>query len=213
MTEHVIKFIPHGLTSPEVVQRIAEGDKAAVERMERINARLTDHWPVFMDELTALLNSRRDLNYKIPTLWKIVDRMMSFNGDDVACRRGCSHCCHAAVLLPHAEAKVIGQRIKRKPERAKARRNAKDVPYGYDHPCTFLVDNECSIYENRPTVCRVHYSLDIDALMCELTPPESKPVPFLNDMQYQQTLLRMVASVTGQIPTCGEISEFWPRAK
>jgi hypothetical protein len=107
---------------------------------------------------------------------------------------------------------VIGVQIKRKPEPAKQRRNADDVPWGYDHPCTFLVNNECSIYENRPTVCRVHYSLDVDALMCELTPPESKAVPFLNDMNYQLTLLKLIQSV-GVVPSVAEIRELWPVAK
>lgn len=213
MTEHVIRFNPHGLTSPEVRQRIAEGESTARARMERINARLEVHWSRFSRQAVALMNSRRNLDYKIPAYWAITDEMAAYYGDDVACRKGCSHCCYTAVLVPHAEADVIGKRIKRKPERAKARRDAKDLPYGYDHPCTFLVNDECSIYENRPTVCRVHYSLDVDALMCELSPPESKPVPFLNDMQHMMLLLRLIHSMTGTQPMLGEIKEFWPGAK
>lgn len=212
MREQVIRFNPHGLSSPEVKARIAEGPEIALARMSRINARIEPHWKGFVKRLTDLLNVRRPLHYKIIGYWRIVDEMMAFNGDDVACKRGCSHCCHAAVLVPHAEAAVIGVQIKRKPEQAKQRRNADDVPWGYDHPCTFLVNDECSIYENRPTVCRVHYSLDVDALMCELTPPESKAVPFLNDMHYQMTLLRLIQSV-GVMPSVGEIRELWPVAK
>jgi uncharacterized protein len=59
----------------------------------------------------------------------------------------------------------------------------------------------------------VHYSLDVDALMCELTPPESKPVPFLNDLGHMTTLLQLIYSVTGKRPLLGEIKEFWPRLK
>lgn len=211
MIEQVIKFTPHGLTSPEVQQRIAQGSAVAQARLDRINARLEPHWSKFNRDMSALINSRRNLDYKIPAFWEIADYMASFNRNDVSCKKGCSHCCYAAVLVPHAEAEIIGKRIRRKPEAAKQRRNANDVPYGYDHPCTFLVNNECSIYSNRPTVCRVHYSLDIDALMCELTPPESKPVPFMNDMPFQTALLRMIESVTGNMPSVGEIKEFWPR--
>lgn len=213
MTEHVIRFNPHGLTSPEVQQRISEGSETVMARMDRINARLEVHWSRFNRRAVALMESPRNLDYKIPAYWEIADELSAYNGDDVACRKGCSHCCYAAVLVPHAEADVIGKRIKRKPERAKQRRDAKDVPYGYDHPCTFLVNEECSIYANRPTVCRVHYSLDVDALMCELTPPESKPVPFLNDLGHMTTLLQLIYSVTGKRPLLGEIKEFWPRLK
>jgi Fe-S-cluster containining protein len=190
METKVMRFVPHGLNSPEVKQRIAQGPQIAQARVARISARLEPHWNGFVKRINDVIASHKSI---------------------VACKAGCSHCCYAAVLLPHAEAEGIGRRIRREPAKAKKRKNAHDVRWGYDNPCVFLGDDErCTIYENRPMVCRVHYSLDVDALMCEMTPPESKPVPFYNDMIYQQTLLMLIAQHTRSIPSCGEIREFWP---
>jgi hypothetical protein len=212
METKVMRFVPHGLDSPEVKERMAQGPQIVQARLARIHARIEPHWRGFVERLENVIASHKSIDYKILTYWQIVDEIFAFNGDDVACKAGCSHCCYAAVLLPHAEADVIGRRIGRKPAKAKKRKNAQDVPYGYDHPCVFLGDDEqCTIYENRPTVCRVHYSLDVDALMCEMTPPESKPVPFINDMVYQQGLLMLIARHTRSVPSCGEIKEFWPK--
>jgi Fe-S-cluster containining protein len=211
METKVMRFVPHGLNSPEVKQRIAQGPQIAQARVARISARLEPHWNGFVKRINDVIASHKSIGYKILTYWQIVDEIMSYTQDDVACKAGCSHCCYAAVLLPHAEAEVIGRRIRREPAKAKKRKNAHDVRWGYDNPCVFLGDDErCTIYENRPMVCRVHYSLDVDALMCEMTPPESKPVPFYNDMIYQQTLLMLIAQHTRSIPSCGEIREFWP---
>lgn len=38
--------------------------------------------------------------------------------------------------------------------------------FGKDTPCTFLKDGACSIYENRPFMCRNMVNLDVDPLLC-----------------------------------------------
>ena len=212
MTERVISFSQRDLASPEDIQRrMAAGPHVVNERRGRIRARLEPHMSAFNREIAALLNARRPLDYKIPAFWEIVDEIAAFNGDDVACRKGCSHCCYTAVLLPHEEAGVIARRIDRTPARTKPHDNAATMAPGYDNPCPFLVNEECSIYDNRPTVCRTRFSLDVDALMCELTPPAFRQVPLMDDLSQHAVLLRLVYSVTGKRPNLGEIREFWPK--
>lgn len=206
-----VRFIPHGLSSPEVQQRIADGPKAALDRMERINQRLRPYIHDLNEAMRVLQSSRQPLDQSIPTLWKLIDNVSSFNHSDVACRAGCSHCCYVPALVPHAEAAVIGKRIGRTPANARLRTSAKGLPWGYDNPCPFLVNDQCSIYENRPTVCRAHFSLDVDALMCELTPPESKEVPFMNEMPFQMALLQLIYNTTKKQPKVGELREFFKR--
>jgi hypothetical protein len=197
------------MASPEVQARLQEVDATGQRNLEAINARIQSHVPRFNGEMVALVNSTDAIERKIPAFWQLVDEIGAFNEGNVACRRGCSHCCHIAVLLTVEEAQVIGRRIGRPPAHAPPRTDADDFDYGYHSPCTFLVDGECSIYENRPLACRVHYSLDVDALLCELTPPEPKPVPFMNDLPFMMAFLQMLG-MPQRVPVLGEIRDFWP---
>lgn len=216
METKVVRFVPHGLNSPEVQARLAEGTALHEQRTERINARLVPRIPGFNARLNALMRSKRNADHCIPEFWRIVDEMMAFNNGDVACKRGCSHCCHIQVLMTQDEADVIGKRIKRKavqykgPSRGRA--DVETFDYGYHNPCTFLVDGECSIYANRPLACRTQYSLDIDALLCELAPGESPPVPYLNPHPFMMAFLQMLG-VPHVVPVLADIREFFPKAE
>jgi Fe-S-cluster containining protein len=52
-------------------------------------------------------------------------------------------------------------------------------------PCTFLVAGKCSIYADRPLVCRTLVNMDSVSLLCELVPGASVPVPYLNSTEFQ----------------------------
>lgn len=211
-----VRFIPHGLNSPEVQARLARGDAVETERMERINERVQPHVARFNARIGELVRSKRNADHCIPAFWAIVDELMAFNGDDVACKRGCSHCCHVQVLITQDEADVIAKRIGRKARfftgPSRGREDVKTFDWGYHNPCTFLVEGECSIYENRPLPCRTQYSLDVDALMCELTPPESKRVPYLNPHPFLMAFLQMLG-VPQRAPKLADIREFFPKVK
>jgi Fe-S-cluster containining protein len=63
------------------------------------------------------------------------------------CKAGCSSCCQAFKVLP-IEFDYISEKLaevgivnKRKVEKGQ---------------CKFLIDNNCSIYEHRPIICRSH---------------------------------------------------------
>jgi hypothetical protein len=212
---HIVRFVPHGLDSPEVQARMAAGDAIAIERMERINLRLAPHIARFNAGLSALVRNQRSADYCVPKFWALIDEMMSFNAPDVACKRGCNHCCHTQVLVTDVEAAVIGRRIGIKPRpiigRGRNREDTKNFDWGYHNPCTFLVNGECSIYENRPMPCRTQYNLDIDALMCELTPPESKTVLYMNPHPFLMAFLQMLG-VPHVVPKLADIREFFPRS-
>lgn len=118
-----------------------------------------------------------------------------------ACRAGCSHCCNIGVTVNSAEAEVIGKAIGRKPAKPhkdrlllkedilegsnpreqrerfdKIKRWQRDVYIGT--PCTFLKEGRCSIYAHRPLICRMHFNLDRDELLCRLVPGHSIRVPY-----------------------------------
>lgn len=209
-----VRFIPHGLNSPEVQARMAHDN--AVERMERINERLAPRWDEFKSRINALVRNQRSADYCIPAFWAVIDDVAQLASEDTACKAGCSHCCNLQVLITQDEADVIGKRIGRPAVKltgkSRGRKDVEKFDWGYHNPCTFLVNDQCSIYENRPLPCRTQLNVDIDALMCELTPPESKRVPYMNFSQFTHAFLIMLG-VPKRAPKLGDIREFFPKVK
>lgn len=170
------------------------------KKLERLSARFE-----------AIQRSAKSPHNKLAAFWEVADEMYRDVGGNVACKRGCSHCCHIAVGVMTVEAELIGKRIGRKPRTVPGRTHFRDFDYGYHNPCTFLRDGECSIYEHRPLACRIHFNLDIDPLLCELTPPESSPVPMFNTREHQFGALLLMGGPSNH-NRLGDIREFFPRA-
>lgn len=94
----------------------------------------------------------------------------------IACRRGCSYCCHlrveirphdAFVLASHIDAKFDAQRRARALARIEENLARIAALSAQDHiragiPCALLEDGVCSVYEARPATCRKYYSLSLD---------------------------------------------------
>ena len=75
----------------------------------------------------------------------------------IHCRAGCSSCCEMGDYpLSQLELEYLMQGyIKLDNEvKIKVQENIKCMKRGKS--CPFLVDNKCSIYPNRPIICRVH---------------------------------------------------------
>lgn len=108
-----------------------------------------------------------------------------------ACREGCNHCCHQAVIVSKAEAQVIGKaigatlnptagRISIATQNLEAAKLQVQRRYT-GQACVFLRDGKCSVYMQRPLVCRLLVNLDDDDLLCQLVDEgESPVVPYLN---------------------------------
>ena len=108
-----------------------------------------------------------------------------------ACRQGCAHCCHIAVVVTKAEALQIaaetgcdmdGEAGKPPPLEALDAATAKDgnAAHWQGVPCSFLKEGNCSIYRHRPLACRLQLNMDEDDLLCQLVEGESIRVPYLN---------------------------------
>lgn len=138
-----------------------------------------------------------------------------------ACRKGCSHCCHISVTISTTEAAIIGRHVGLKPaqpSKAVKLQSSWDLQEGLpdvkaisarteSSPCPFLVNDACSIYEARPMACRLLLNLDDDALLCELIPGKTVPVPYANSDQLK--MLYLLANVASPL---ADIRDFFPTA-
>lgn len=171
MREHPIRWQGKASDPPDVRARLDALNSYAPIRVQTIRGRVAPHMPEIFGRLDEIQHSRRSVHDRLRELWELADFVGGLFADSVACKRGCSHCCHCAVTLPKAEAELIGQCINRKPANAPPRSEDESVEWGYHNRCTFLADGECSIYESRPLECRLMFSADVDDLLCQLRPP------------------------------------------
>lgn len=96
--------------------------------------------------------------------------------ENVTCKKGCSFCCHDRIFLTQFEADYFKHRMKGKitvnSETALRRQNLAEEFYTLswtDKKCTLLgKDGTCSVYEDRPIVCRLHNSTSKNAKLCKV---------------------------------------------
>jgi Fe-S-cluster containining protein len=94
----------------------------------------------------------------------------------VACKKGCSHCCHTWVSVSASEALYTAKIVKQRGDAAIEKvRSAYAHTKQYDfemrdqhpYPCPLLEEDVCSIYDARPKVCR--FAASADAEICART--------------------------------------------
>jgi Fe-S-cluster containining protein len=110
------------------------------------------------------------------------------NGYTVACKQGCSACCYQIVTINITDAVRIAKRmismsdveiekIRLAAETAtKANRRIRydSMRWAMQIPCSFLSDSNCSIYEDRPIVCRTTNTVEAEGY-CEQLLKEKNP--------------------------------------
>lgn len=119
----------------------------------------------------------------------LVDNLLSqAPAGSLACRAGCAHCCHqrVGVTVPEALAILAHLRDKHPPEALALVQERVEHAYEHtrglgrqerhspEHPCPFLQDSRCSIYEVRPLACRGVHSTDEHACRTRLHDREQR---------------------------------------
>lgn len=181
------------LNSEEGAALIQERAKAALKVVQAPRARLIDQ---------AL--HARSRTKSVQWLRRVTDVVGVAVADSVACRRGCSACCHQGVLMSQAEASYIGKKIGLTPEVEPV--NAQCFPTEIAAmidvdlrrysgvPCTFLREGECTIWNERPIMCRLLANFDRDSLLCEIVPGEDISVPYLDTRPEKGAYVMAVAA-------------------
>lgn len=130
----------------------------------------------------------------------------------VACKPGCSDCCHMNTMIYEHEAirlaEVTGRKMVRLPYRP-LNQVAVDGAEFNGKPCTFLVENKCSVYEDRPLVCRTHHSLRDDASQCDMNSANHLRPPMYDPDILEVPYMELNASHNRAEPW-GNIAEFFP---
>lgn len=91
---------------------------------------------------------------------KLAAKLSSRYARHLACRAGCSGCCHHHLSVFGVEAAAVREAIEALPEAARVviEQQARDVirreAEGQPVACPLLLDNRCSIYALRPLICR-----------------------------------------------------------
>lgn len=188
--------------TPEIEARLMGMHERAVKRISSVDPRVKQH-------ATRLLQTALQAGTaakRVMWLQRAADVMGQGYAGISACKAGCSHCCLIPVKISQAEAQVLGKALGRAPT-PQGIHNTAPAP-GDWWPCTFLKDNQCSIYAHRPAVCRSHLNVDQDDLLCRPLPDASVPVPYLDVTPF------VVASVAaaGNSPWA-DIRQWFPAVK
>lgn len=109
---------------------------------------------------------------KLTDLYAAMDELGAAVAPYVACKRGCSACCHYAVHLFPIEATLIETWTGA--TRVHAPRTDQSF---HGTPCPFLTEGVCSIYAVRPFVCRANVALTATAYWCQPTRSNTVTLP------------------------------------
>lgn len=113
--------------------------------------------------------------FSIEQIYAMVDSALAeyMKTANASCKAGCSHCCYQKVdLFGNEQEFIFKQYDGREPELIKLQASASGK-YGFDERltkkerrCVFLVKGLCSIYKNRPLLCRTHFVVS-DPKLCD----------------------------------------------
>ena len=128
------------------MQKIAQEPKAILKKYKKL--------------LLQLNNDRSDRFSKVKKIYKFIDNHNDeiFKKDTV-CAKGCSHCCYMNIDVTEVEASYISEYIKR-PVNANINSSGyADISKYSGVPCPFLdiSNSSCTIYDFRPSVCRMYH--------------------------------------------------------
>jgi len=80
-----------------------------------------------------------------------------------SCKKGCSTCCeYSEIGISIIEAEYINKNIKH----SFSFQRYPSISKEHNNPCPFLINNQCSIYDFRPLVCRT-YHVFTDPINCK----------------------------------------------
>lgn len=164
-------------------------------------------------EIALLKQRSSSRRSKFIALQKMESELRDLVQEHSACKKGCSSCCYMPTELSQTEADAIGHAIGKQAKQLKPTGRAHQASDSHiGSPCVFLKDDCCSIYENRPYICRQYVNIDVDNLLCgfenlmlaDLKDPRATGIPTLAD-----PLVDVFHELNGQ-DVIADIRDFFP---
>jgi len=168
----------------DVRARMADIHSWAPDRVGPINEALEPERNRVAKLLMRARDSRAPQRLRLLLLWEAADLVNRAAIGRTACRARCTHCCHIPVQMLRIEAELIATRTRVAVRRLPADHAPQPVPADYSRPCPFLIENQCSIYAERPLACRLAINVDVDDLLCVLRPECDVQVPWLDVSEF-----------------------------
>lgn len=80
----------------------------------------------------------------------------------LACGAGCARCCHNLIEINPFWSFIAIETLKKNiPQQTQEMIKERLFAHDIYQACPFLLQNHCTIYQNRPPVCRGYYSFDL----------------------------------------------------
>lgn len=191
----------HG--SPDLPQRVNERLVSAGE-VASMRSELVDRGALrLVNQLLTQARNAGTRSKRVLWLKRAADTFSAAVAPHAACRQGCAHCCHISLKFTEAEAIEIGKAIGVPPSTDAADKPERTVE---NEPCPFLRDGACSIYSQRPIVCRTHFNMDGDDLLCQIVPGAAVPVPYMDN----RAILLGTLLVGGTSPRIADVRDWFP---
>jgi Fe-S-cluster containining protein len=129
-----------------------------------------------------------------------------------SCKKGCTHCCYIMTAMHAVEGVVLAQAVMKLPNWKEIAQKAREVSFkllehGHDRgaffrsgtPCPLLnvEKGECSVYEKRPSVCRL-YMVVSDPAKCAPS-HTAADVSIVNTSYFEAKTMQFCIEVSGGV--------------
>jgi hypothetical protein len=136
----------------------------------------------------------------------LIEQALGFfqkEGEGLACRAGCSFCCHLRVMVYPHEAialyrylgsrmpKELAQQVRLRIMENAAKSSGEDHGVAKKTACAFLIDGKCSAYEVRPGACAGYHSTSWERCEESFNATSDSPggIPMLKGLHHVVTAL------------------------
>jgi Fe-S-cluster containining protein len=198
--------MPELIKSVEVVYSKAEAEAQGLKNLKAMNLDAMEDDPryAFMAALERDITARAKLNQ----LKKASDRLSRVVTPYSACRSGCSYCCNISAVISESEARAIAKASGRKMKTLQGVPSPAIREKWHRVPCPFLKKGRCSVYDDRPMVCRLMFNMADTPEQCNTDIPScNSHVITLNLKELEHGFVAAFA----QEPW-GDIRDFFPPA-
>jgi Fe-S-cluster containining protein len=200
-TTTAVTLIPLLAVAPTKEEVTAQAEKnLALIRQE---GAMEKYGQAFMDELRAPIQPRAKMN----RLKKLADKISGAVVPHSACRNSCSHCCNISAIITQTEANALATASGRKAKQLSGPPPSSEAIMKYFRvPCPFLKKGRCSVYEDRPLVCRLQFNIADNPHFCDTAiEPKDSHVTMLNVHQLEEGYMMAFLK-----DTWGDIRDFFP---